>query len=121
MATRKRFLRLQSLVSFLQSEKNGDEVFLKFNGKKIAPKKEKYYEMTNDPLPLNIEMEVPATGKWVELELWEYDPFLPNTRLGHFKLFVDDQHSDTFTAELSREKDSTAKYVLNWELVSKLV
>lgn len=119
MATRKRFLRLHSLVSFLQSEKNGDEVFLKFKGKKIAPKKEKYYEMTGDPLPINIELELTKADKWVELELWEYDPLLPNSCLGRFKLLVD-QHSDTFTAELARERDSTAKYVLNWELLARL-
>lgn len=119
MAKRRRFLRLLSLVPFLQSERNGDEVFIRFKGKKVAPKKEKYYQMTGEPHTLNLEIQLGDADKWVELELWEYDPLMPNSKLGQFRLLVD-QHSDTFTTDLTREDDSSARYTLNWELVSRL-
>lgn len=119
MPNKSRILRLQSLVTYLQSEKNGDEVFLKHNGRKIAPAGKKFYKMTADPLAVNVEIKLSRADKWVDLELWEYDVILPNSRLGTFKLLVD-QHSDTFTAELIREKDSQARYVLNWELLTKV-
>ena len=120
MAVRTRFLRLQSLIAYLQSEKNGDEIFINFKGKKIAPASEKFYRVADVPVDLDVELKLNKEDKWIDLELWEYNAFLPNIFLGNFKLLVD-QHSDTFTAELIRENNTQAKYALTWELVSKLV
>jgi hypothetical protein len=120
MAVRTRFLRLQSLIAYLQSEKNGDEIFISFKGEKIAPASEKFYRITAIPVELDIELKLNKEDKWIDLELWEYNAFLPNVFLGNFKLLVD-QHSDVFTAELIRENKTQAKYALTWELVSRLV
>lgn len=119
MAVKQRILRIQSLVGYLQSESDGDEVFLRYKSKKIAPLKKKFYKMTREPLEINAEIKLDGSEKWVELELWEYDLLLPNACLGRFKLLVG-QQSDTFLAELSREKDSQARYVLNWELLTRM-
>ena len=119
MAVKTRILRIQSLVAYLQSESDGDEVFLRYKNKKIAPLKKKFYKMTREPLEINAEIKLDGSEKWVELELWEYDLLLPNTCLGEFKLLVG-QQSDSFSAELVRETDSQARYVLNWELLLKM-
>ena len=119
MAVKTRILRIHSLVAYLQSESDGDEVFFRYKSKKIAPVKKKFYKMTREPLEINAEIKLDGSEKWVELELWEYDLLLPNACLGKFKLLVG-QQSDTFSAELSREKDSEARYVLNWELLIKM-
>ena len=119
MAVKTRILRIQTLVAHLQSESDGDEVFLRFRSKKIAPLKKKFYKMTREPLEINTEIKLDGSEKWVELELWEYDTILPNACLGKFKLLVGPQ-SDSFSAELAREKDSQARYVLNWELLTRM-
>ncbi|MEX2232171.1 MAG: hypothetical protein WD824_08425 [Cyclobacteriaceae bacterium] len=119
MAEKKKVLRLESLVAYLQTERDGDEIFIKYKDKKVAPAKSKFIKMTKDPIKLNIELELLKTEKWVELELWDYDRFTPNDSLGKFKLLVD-QPSENFTAELERNKDSDARYVLNWSVIERI-
>ncbi|HEY9490172.1 MAG TPA: hypothetical protein VIQ51_17670 [Chryseosolibacter sp.] len=118
MVLKKKYLRLDSLVAYLQTERDGDEIFLRYNSETIAPQDTKYIKMTKDPAPLNIEIELSADQKWVELELWDYDHFSPNDALGKFKLLVD-QVSQDFTAELVRSKESDARYVLNWSVIER--
>ena len=119
MSIKKRFLRLESIVSYVQTERDGDEIFIKYNDKKVAPVDAKFVKMSKDPVPLEVEIELGTNEKWVELELWEHDHFSPNDSLGSFKLLVD-QASDTFTAELVRNKDSDARYVLNWSVIDRI-
>ncbi|MEO5602709.1 MAG: hypothetical protein ABIR06_17445 [Cyclobacteriaceae bacterium] len=119
MPNKKRYLLLKSIIPYLQNEKDGDELFIQYKDKKIAPAKSKFYKVTGDSIEINIEIPLGKTEKWVALELWEFDRLSPNDLLGHFKLLID-QSSDNFTAELIRQKESAAKYVLNWELIERL-
>src|SRR5688500_12122055 len=119
MSKKRRFLRLESLVAYLQTERDGDEIFIKFKDEKIAPADGKFIKMTKDPVLLNTEIELDQNEKWIELELWDYDLFTPNDSLGKFKLLVD-QPAETFTADLVRNKDSDARYVLNWSLIERM-
>ena len=119
MAEKKRFLRLESIVAYRQSEKDGDEIFIRYKDEKVAPANSKFVKMTRDPVALGVEIEIDITEKWLELELWEYDHFSPNDSLGKFKLLVD-QVSETFTAEMVPNKDSDARYVLNWSVTERM-
>jgi hypothetical protein len=119
MSKKRRFLRLESLVAYLQTETDGDEIFIKFKDEKIAPADGKFIKMTKDPVLLHTEIELDQNEKWIELELWDYDLFTPNDSLGTFKLLVD-QPAENFTAELVRNKDSSARYVLNWSLIERM-
>ncbi len=120
MANKQKFLRLDSLVAFLQTEKDGDEIFIKHNGQKIVPDNAKFIRMTtNHPVALNVELPLDQEQQWVELELWDYDLFSANDHLGKFRLLVDEV-AENFTAELQREKASEGKYVLNWSVVERL-
>lgn len=120
MNSKKRYLRLNSIVAFLQSETDGDEIFITYNDEKVAPTNAKFVRMSNDPTPLNTEIELAESDNWVELELWDYDRFSPNDSLGKFKLLVD-QTGDGFTAELSRKGDASVRYVLNWSLIERKI
>ena len=120
MAEKKRFLRLESLVAYLQTERDGDEIFIRYKDEKIAPVDSKFIKMSKEPAPLQIELEVDQKEKWVELELWDYDRFSSNDSLGTFKLLVD-QVADNFTAELVRNKESDARYVLNWSVIDRRI
>lgn len=118
MAEKTRFLRLESIIAFMQTEMDGDEIFIKHKGEKIAPAEGKFIRMSREPASLEVEIAVDANDHWVELELWDYDNFSPNDRLGKFKLLVDEV-SEGFTAELQPEKDAIARYVLNWSVVER--
>jgi len=118
MAPKNKFLRLDSLVAYLQTESDGDEIFLKYNDEKIAPADAKFMKMSRDPVPLNIEIELADDQKWVELELWDYDRFTPNDNLGKFRLLVDEV-AENFTAELVRGQEAEGRYVLNWSVIER--
>lgn len=120
MAQKKRFLRLDSIVAYMQTEMDGDEIFIKFQGEKIAPRGEKFIKMSKEPVALDVEVPV-GDDLWVELELWDYDHFSPNDILGKFKLLADEV-SDGFSAELLTNKGAEqARYVLNWSVVERKV
>lgn len=119
MAPKNKFLRLDSLVAYLQTESDGDEIFLKYNDEKIAPADAKFMKMSRDPVPLNIEIELADDQKWVELELWDYDRFTPNDNLGKFRLLVDEV-AENFTAELVRGQEAEGRYVLNWSVIERM-
>jgi len=118
MTDKTRFLRLESIIAYMQTEMDGDEIFLKYKGEKIAPREGKFLKLTKDPVPLNIEIAVDEKDPWVELELWDYDRLSPNDRLGKFKFLVDEV-SDGFTTELAPDKNEVARYVLNWSVVER--
>ncbi len=120
MADKKRFLRLDSIVAYMQSEMDGDEIFVKYNGEKVAPQKSRFIRLTNsEPAVLDVEIPLTSDDHWVELELWDYDHLSPNDRLGNFRLLADEV-ADGFSAELAPNKDAIARYVLNWSVVERV-
>ena len=118
MSEKRRFLRLESIVAYLQTEGDGDEIFIKFKDEKIVPPDARFLKMSKEPVLLNVEVELAPDEKWVELELWDYDLLTPNDNLGTFKLLVEGA-AENFTAELRRDKDAEARYVLNWSVVER--
>ena len=118
MAGKTRFLRLESIIAYMQTEMDGDEIFIKYNGERIAPQNGKFLKLSKEPVSLDVEIPVDEKGQWVELELWDYDHLSPNDRLGKFRFLVDEV-SEGFSAELAPDKDEVARYVLNWSVVER--
>jgi hypothetical protein len=118
MVKNKLVLTLNSILIHKQSEKDGDELYLKHNGKKIAPLKDKFIHVTSPEIKLNTQIEVGSLGEWIEVELWEYDYLLPNKLLGTFKLLTDAK-GGPFIADLQVDSNEKARYSVNWELGSK--
>ena len=118
MSEKKRFLRLDSLVAYVQTEADGDEIFIKYNDEVVAPVKSRFIRMTKEPASLNVEIELQESVKWAELELWDYDHLSPNDCLGKFRLFVEEAGKN-FSAELAKNDGSEARYVLNWSVVER--
>lgn len=118
MADKIRFLRLDSIVAYMQTEMDGDEIFIKYKGEKVAPSDRKFVRMTSEPATLAVEIPLDPDESWVELELWDYDHLSPNDSLGKFRLLVDEV-AEGFSAELAPAKDAPARYVLNWSVVER--
>lgn len=119
MNQKKRYLRLDSIIAYMQSEDDGDEIFIKYKDEKVAPTDARFVRMKHhEPVPLNAEIELPDGDQWVELELWDYDLLSPNDSLGTFKFLVDEV-AENFSSELVRQDGAEARYVLGWSVIER--
>lgn len=82
-------LKIVSLLSFLSSEVDGDELILKLDKKKIWPIADRYFKTKASTLiPVDTCVSVGTVG-WVEMELWEYDNWVSSSCLGKFRIYID--------------------------------
>lgn len=102
-------------INCYMSDEKADEIFLKKNKKKIWPVAEKYIEMNDPEIKVGVDIQT-ERDTMVELELWDYDTWSPNDKLGIFKMLVD-QRGGPFTSDLIGESGVGAKYSLEWEVV----
>jgi hypothetical protein len=111
-------IRLNRVHCTLPDEIDKDEMYLKHEGKKIWPKGSIYYRVdTGDVADVNLEIEVKEG--WIEIELWDFDYLSRNDFLGTFRFKVDDSPGDYSNSMVLVEKNSTASYILDWEILTK--
>lgn len=111
-------IRINSVQCTTPDEIDKDEMYLKMNGKKIWPEGEKYYRVdTGDVAQVNLDFDV--SEGWNEIELWDFDFVTLNDLLGVFKFMVDDNPGIYSTSMKVLERNSTASYVLFWEILDK--
>jgi len=107
---------LLRLHCYLSDEQDGDEVFLKYKGKRIWPEK-KYVNVKEGPTDLDINIEGITSREPIEIEIWDYDFWSPNDRLGKCRMTIDSR-GGPFRTDLAAEKEGDqAKYTLEWEAV----
>lgn len=108
-------IKLHSVKCTLPDEIDKDEMYLKHQGKKIWPSGMIYYRVdTGDVAPINLTLEVEQG--WTEIDLWDFDYLSLNDFLGTFKFNVDTTPGKYSTSMELKEKNSTASYILNWEI-----
>lgn len=113
------YLKLLELEAFLNSESNGDELFIVHNGEKIWPKGKKYFSAKSATIiPINEELKLRNFGS-LNLELWEYDTWFSKSRLGKFKILIgEDLATETiFYCGLSDKGKEFSSYALKWMIV----
>lgn len=108
-------LRLIRLNCYRSDEKYGDEVFLKMNDEKIWPMGEKYKEIDEGTVELNLEIQAVMPDTLVAIELWDYDLLTPNDKLGEFSMLINER-GGPFTTDLKVTPGEEAKYSLEWEV-----
>lgn len=109
-------IQLISVQCTTPDEIDKDEMYLKFGGKKIWPEGERYHQVdTGDVEKVDLELEV--SEGWNEVELWDYDFVSHNDLLGVFKFKVDDLPGKYSTSMKLLERNSTASYMLFWEIL----
>lgn len=101
-------------------EENGyDDVFLKFNGKKIWPEIKKQQPIMMDTTTeLNVEIKNITKDQEICIELWDWDLLTPNDKLGTFTM-KNEGGSGQFSTDMmqNRKETSKAKYTLDWEII----
>ena len=111
-------LKLTSIVCEVPEESDKDEIYLKFNDKKIWPPKSKYLKIDVDET-LNIGLSVKITKPGtLKLDLWEWDAASRNDHLGTFLLDIPNLEPASYTDLLIRNEKGAerASYYLNWEI-----
>jgi hypothetical protein len=116
---KKYICRILSLNAYSQTEKNGDEVFLKVGDKKLWPVKEKFNLMREGKASINMDIKVERPGETIELALMEYDGIFKSTCIGNFSLDTSSA-GGPFTTDIRLGSGEYARYSLRWELVLKL-
>ncbi len=107
-------IKLHNILCYLPDEST-DEIYLKYNGKKIWPKDYKYFSMKEESsAELKIETNV-AKGASINIELWEYDDLSPDDKLGKFILEAD-KLGGPYTSDMIKEDKGKSKYGLSWEV-----
>lgn len=115
-------IKLLSLHCTLNDEVDKDEVFLKYEGKKIWPLGP--YKSINSGDKIKIEKEFTHIADHdMVIELWDFDFLSKNDLLGTFtvKLEDDDRASTYFTTMKVARDGSTASYMLEWEIIKRVV
>jgi hypothetical protein len=106
-------LKLLRLHCHVPDETGFDEVYLKLNGDQIWPQTEKYLRLNIGETTLNLDIEDTTKGDIVEIELWDYDTFSKDDKLGTFPLHLDQFGS--FKSEMKKLSGTPASYSLEWE------
>lgn len=114
----KQRIRLNKVRCTLPDEIDKDEMYLKMNGEKIWPKGSIYFRVdTGDVATVDLTLEV--EHGWNEIELWDFDYLSKNDFLGKFKFKVDNSPGVYSNTMKLVEEDSTASYILDWEILDE--
>lgn len=110
---------LNRLHCYFVEESEYDDVFLKYNGKKIWPIDKKQQPIMMDTTTeLNLEIKELSRNQEVVIELWDWDFLSPNDKLGTFTLHIEGEPG-TYSTDMVRNLRETkkAKYTLDWEVI----
>lgn len=111
-------IRLNKIHCTLPDEIDKDEMYLKYKGKKVWPEEAMYHRVdTGDVAEVNLILEVEE--EWVDVELWDFDYLSRNDFLGTFRFKVDDRPGKYTNSMKLVEENSTASYLLEWEILGK--
>lgn len=111
-------LLLNRLHCYFVEESEYDDVFLKYNGKKIWPVKKRHQPIMMDTTTeLNIEIKDLKKNQEVVIELWDWDFISPNDKLGTFTLVIGSDFGPFSTDMVKNLRETKkAKYTLDWEI-----
>lgn len=115
-------IKVLALHCTLNDEVDKDEIFLKYEGKKLWPSGP--YKSVNSGEKKAVEKEfIHKADHDIVVELWDFDFLSKNDLLGTFTMHVEeeDRASTYFTTMKVAKEGSTASYMLEWEIVKRVV
>ena len=108
---------LLKLYCYSTDETKDDEVFLKFNGKRIWPQDKKYKVLEVGEEKVDVEIEGITPHEPFSIEVWDYDLLSPNDLLGKCTMIIDGKGGPFETDMVPVTQKDIARYTLEWEVV----
>ena len=110
---------LKKLQCIVNDEVDEDEVYLKYEGKKIWPEDGIYKGIDNsETFELGVTIDHADPEELLIIELWDFDYLSFNDHLGSFEIKLGkDTHGSFNTSMTLKEKGSSASYILHWEII----
>ncbi len=110
-------IHLIAIHCMLNEESDKDEVFLKHIGNRIWPTKGKYHAMaSNERTSVDVIFDHDPIEDLI-IELWDWDLLTPNDLIGTFQMHINADDYGKFTTALRvANSESTASYLLEWEI-----
>ena len=107
-------VKLKALYCHIPDESDLDEIYLKLNGNKIWPEKDKYKRLEFGETEVNLTINDVTKGDVLKIEIWDYDILSKDDHLGTFHLILD-QFGGGFETEMRKTSGTKASYSLGWE------
>ncbi|MGF1635550.1 MAG: hypothetical protein ACFCUU_00650 [Cyclobacteriaceae bacterium] len=109
---------LLNLYCYAVEESGFDDVFLKFNKKKIWPVDKCQIPVRESTItPLDVEIVSIEPGENIEVEVWDFDYLSPNDLLGTFHIKADAGGPYSTDMIQNTAETTKAKYTLEWEVI----
>jgi hypothetical protein len=112
------YCRLLALHAYHNTEKDGDEIFLKIGKEKVWPEGDKYRSVETQTERMNVVVKLVYPSTPIKIDLFEYDSILSSKKIGEFQL-TPERTGGPFKTDLSLKSDEYARYTLEWEVVRK--
>ena len=112
-------LRLRQLFCYFYEESDGDEVFLKINGKKVWPVDKRWHHMKDETVELNLEIPGFQVNDKFDLEVWDFDYLSPNDYMGKMTMLMDKPGGPYTTDMQLADPDQIARYSVTWEIIEQ--
>ena len=107
-------LHLRQIKCNVNDESDGDEIYLKFKGKKVWPSGLFKGIKINELVQVDVTLDVPD-DEFVTIELWEYDLLSKNDYLGTFEMKMNETGGPFTTSLKLKKPEYMASYLLIWE------
>lgn len=108
---------LLNLCCFMVEEKGYDDVYLKFEGKRIWPENAKKLPISEDTVTnLDVNLGEFVSGDMITIALWDWDLFSPDDHYGNFEIYFEGEEGRyTTDLTLNTRETTKARYRLEWE------
>lgn len=110
-------IRIKNIHCYFYEEDDGDEVFLKINGRKVWPIDANWHRMKAESLPIDHVIDGFTPGEKIDLEVWDYDYLSPNDYMGKMSMLIDKPGGPYTTDMQLADPKQIARYSITWEII----
>lgn len=118
MSKDKLTVRLKTLLCYQNDEEKFDDIFIKYQGRRIWPVGKKHEDVAVGSVSLMVDIPNVVPNEELLLEIWDYDLWSANDLLGTARM-IPDKPGGPYTVDMKpiHEKE-VARYSLEWQILT---
>lgn len=117
MTNEKLTVRLKTLMCYQNDEAKFDDIFIKYQGRRIWPTDKKHEDVAEGSTKIMIDIPDVIPNEEMILEIWDYDTWSANDLLGKARL-IPDQPGGPYTVDMTPINDKEiARYSIEWQIL----